>query len=280
MPIRFQVLKEMSTSRTKALVTLLLLCVAILPIIQLGVVSGARGGGGGGGGGGIGGGGGRPSPSPNPPSRPPVRPNPLATINVPSARPTISQPTARPTFSASFTRSIATSFSFASSMWTGISITRTYATSYTMSPTFTWMTTTNYGPNYPQYWYPGMGFFHYGSGYSATTGSFTLGQTLYDQNNNPCIYYDYFTFDAPAGLSITAQVWTTGPPINYLIIPVSVLSLYQSPSSCSALGNLGQVQSFGSTPYTISWTASQNDQYAIVFYSTTPYSGPVYFLPQ
>jgi hypothetical protein len=212
-------------------------------------------------------------------SKPSVRPNPPGTINLPTARPSIAQPTARPTFSVSFTRSLATSFSFASTAWTGISFTRTIQTSFTVIPTFTLTTT------YPQYWYPGMGFWHYGTGYSASTGAFTLGQTLYDQNNNPCLYYSYFEFNAPAGLSITAQVWTTGSPVHVIVLPMMVISQFESPSSCSELGQravnlLSQIQSFGSTPYTLTWTAPQDGQYAIVFFSKTPYGNTVYFLPQ
>jgi len=249
----------------------------VMPIIQLEVVSGNK----------INAPG-KPSnnlPRPSPPSspKPTIRPNPPATFNLPTARPTFAQPTARPTISVSFTRSLATSFSFATTAWTGISFTRTIQTSYTINPTFT--TTTNYGPTYPQYWYPGMGFWHYGTGYIPSTGSFTLGQTLYDQNNNPCLYYTYFQFDAPAGLSITAQVWTTGSPIHVIIIPMTVISQLESPSSCSSLGQnyvnlLSQIQTIGSTPYTLSWTAPQTGQYAIVFFSRTPYGNTVYFLPQ
>jgi hypothetical protein len=254
----------MTPSKSEVSVILLLLCVAVMPIIQLGLVNGAQ----------------FSSDARTNPPRP--RPNPPGTINLPTARPTFNQPTARPTFSVSYSRSIATSFTFARSSWTGISITRTVVTSYTISPTFTW-TTTNVAST--QYWYPGMGFYHYGTGYSASTGSFTLGQTLYDRDNNPCLYYSYFTFNALAGLSITAQVWTTGDPVHYVIIPMSVITSYESPSSCGALGQrnpqyLSQIQTFGSTPYTLSWTAPQDDQYAIIFFSTTPYGNTVYFLPQ
>jgi hypothetical protein len=278
----------LAMSITKASVILLLLCVLVIPIIQVGVVNGAKGGGGGG----ITGGGPRPpSPRPNPPRpNPPINVNPPPNVNLPTARPTMAQPTialptARPTVSVSFTRSLATSFTFTRSSWTGISFTRTFETSYTLSPTFTYMTTTSWGIPGPEYWYPGMGFWHYGTGYSASTGSFTLGQTLYDQNNNPCLYFTYFEFNAPAGQSISAQVWTTGSPVHFLIVPMAVISQYESPSSCSDLGQrnvnlLSQIQSFGSTPYTLNWTAPQNGQYAIIFFSTTPYSNTVYFVPQ
>jgi len=217
----------------------------IVPIAQVGVVIGSQGP--------TGGGNEifRPSQPPNPP-----RP----TINLPTIQPTIGLPTARPTISASFSRTIATSFS------------RTIQTSFTFSPTLTWTTTTNY-------WYSGMVFIHYGAGYSASTGSFTLGQALYDQNNSPCLYYDYFEFNAPGGLTIQARLWTTGTPIHYIVVPMAVVSLFQS-SGCNALGALTQANTIGSTSYLYSWTAPQNGQYAIIFYSTTPYTDPIYFLPQ
>jgi hypothetical protein len=256
---------RLTGSKTTAWVILLLVCGMVMPIIQVGLVAGARGGGNGG-------------DIPRPTS-PPQRPS----INQPTARPTIAQPTARPTFSASFTRTAATSFSFSRTIQTSVtsfSFTRTVQTSYTFSPTFTQTTTINYGSSYTNYWYPSMGFIHYGAGYSASTGSFTLGQTLYGPNNNPCLYYDYFQFNAPAGLTISARLWTTGPPINYVVVPMTAVSLLQSPSSCSAIGALNQANTIGSTPYVYSWTAPQNGQYAIIFYSTSPYTAPIYFLPQ
>ena len=297
-------------SKRQALVTLLLLCAAITPMIQVAVANGQdftatlienRGDGGGN----------RPSPPPRtggggPPGRGsgPPRPNPPA-ISLPTAPgPTISRPTAGPSFtgsrpsftasftpsfsrsftpsvSFSFTRSLFTSFSFDTSAWTGITFTRTYETSYTFNPTFTYTyaTTTNwYG--WGGYWYPGMGWYQQPVYYNPSTGSFTLDRTLYDQNQNPCLYYDYFVFDAPAGLSATAQVWTSGAQVSYMIVPSSVLSLLTSPNGCSTLGSLGQGQSFGSTPTLLSWTAPQSNQYAIIFYSTTLNGNTVYFIPQ
>jgi len=279
----------MPTSRTKTSVTLLLLFVLIIPIVQIGVVSGSRGS----------------SPGvgnqlPKPPSRPPssprpsippkpsqpiARPNPPPVINQPTARPPISAPTARPTFSlpsfsVSFTRSIGTSFSLGFSSWTGISFTRTYETSYTIAPTFTYVTSTTNWYGWGDYWHPGMGFYHYGYNYSPTTGSFTLGQTLYDQYGRACLYYDYFEFNAPTGLNVKAQVWTTGPSISYIIVPVSILSQFQNPASCSAIGYFGQAQTIGSTSTIINWTSPQDGQYAIIFFSTTPYGNTLYFVPQ
>jgi hypothetical protein len=246
-----------------------------------------------------GGGGNLPSPpsrggggnGSSPPSKPSKPSNP--SVNQPTARQTFSQPSARPTYTGSFSRSIATSFSFSRTIQTSYSyapsITRTFTaqTSYTFSPTFTF-TTTNYGPTYtnyypgyyPGYWYPGMTFPYYPPGYSTSTGSFTLGQTLYGPNNTPCLYYGYFEFNVLAGMTIQARLWTTGPPINYIVVPMSVVSLLQGGNGCNAVGYLAQTNTIGSTPYLYSWTAPQTGQYAVIFYSTSPYTAPVYFLPQ
>jgi len=280
----------LTTPGTKAVAILLLLCGMVIPIIQVQVAIGRPNGGGGDGGGGNGGGGGRGGNLPSPPSNP-QRP----TVNQPTARPTFAQsptvalPTARPTFTSSPTRSVATSFSFSRTIQTSFtysgatsfSFTRTVITqtSYTFNPTFTM--TTNYGTTYTNnYWYPGMPFIHYGYGYSSSTGSFTLGQTLYNQNNSPCLYYDYFEFNAAAGMTVQARLWTTGPSIDYIVVPMPVVSLFQS-SGCSAIAALyTQTNTITTTPILYSWTAPQNGQYAVIFYSTTPYTAPIYFLPQ
>jgi hypothetical protein len=128
-----------------------------------------------------------------------------------------------------------------------------------------------------------MPFIHYGYGYSASTGSFTLGQTLYGPNNTPCLYYDYFQFNALAGMTIQARLWTTGPPIHYIVVPMSVVSLLQSNGNgngCGAIGYLPQTNTISSTPYLYSWTAPQPGQYAVIFWSTSPYTAPIYLLPQ
>ena len=275
--------ERVATAKTKASIILFLLCGIMLPMLQAGVVVG---GGRSGGGGTIGGGrptlpsrtgGGSGPPRPNPPAITGSRPS-FTPSFTRSFTPSVTR-SFTPSVSLSFTRSLFTSFSFDTQSWTGITFTRTYETSYTFSPTFTYATTTNwYG--WGGYWYPGMGWYQQPVYYNPSTGSFTLGQTLYDQNGNACLYYDYFEFDAPAGLSVTAQVWTSGAPVSYVIVPSSVLSLLTSSNGCSTLGSLGQGKSFGSTPTLLSWTAPQNNQYAIIFYSTTINGNTVYFIPQ
>ncbi len=262
-----------------------------LTLYQVSTVSGGRGGGGAGGGGGgggggrggggvpgggggIGGGGGVP-----PPNMPTARPNlNQPTINQPTARPTFSQPPAMT--SIAFTRSIATSFSFASSVWTGISITRTVVTSYTFNPTFTMGTTTAYYPTYGgggAYW---GGFVYYPPNYNYNVGSFTLDQTLTGQNDMPCAYYTYFEFNAYAGQQFQARLWTSGASINYIIVPQSLVpTLQQMGCGYGSSSQRSQVQSFGSSQVTLNWNAPQTGQYAIIFYSLSPYGGPVYFLP-
>jgi len=218
---------------------------------------GGGNGGQGGGGGGIrtGGGGG---------SRP--------TVNMPTSRPTFNQPTARPTFS--FTQPPAfSSISFSRTVpsFTG-SFTRTVvtATSYTFNPTFTIATSTAYYPPYG-----GWGFIQYPPNYNPSVGSFTLTQTLAGQNGVPCLYYSAFQFDASAGQQFQARIWTTGQSISYVIVPASLLTALQQANTCGY--GLGQSQAF-SSQISLNWTAPQTGQYAIIFYSATPYSGPVYFV--
>jgi len=253
-------------------------------------------GGFGGGGGVIGGGGGSPRPSQpiyNPPngggnvigpgggfpgngpgiSLPTAGPGGGPTIALPTAGGPIVSFTRPPSFS--YTRSIATSFSFSRSVWTGISITRTYLTSYTFNPTFTYTTPGSYPPGY--YGWDYWGFVQYPPNYNTNVGSFTLDQTLNNQNDIPCVYYTYFAFNANAGQQFQARIWTNGQPIDYVILPTSVLTSLQQ-AGCGYSSSSGMGQAF-SSQITLNWTAAQSGQYAVVFYSKTPYSGPVYFMP-
>lgn len=270
-----------------------------LTVFQMSTVSGRDNGGGGGGGGrggggvpgggggiggggglppGVGGGGGLPGAGGGSGPRPTMN---LPTANLPTARPTFSQPINQPTFSMSFTRSIATSFTFNPTMtsWTGISFTRTVVTSYTFNPTFTFATTTAY----PTYgggggYYGGWTFIQYPPNYNSNVGSFTLDQTLTGQNDAPCAYYTYFGFNANAGQQFQARLWTQGATINYVIVPQSVFNYLQQMGCGYGSAERSQVQSFNSQ-ITLNWTAPQTGQYVVVFYSLTPYGGPVYFLP-
>ena len=201
-------------------------------------------------------------------------------------RPPISQPTVALPI-ATFTRPGVPSVSFSRSIWTGISFTRTIATSYTFAPTFTYMTTSYYPPyiggcyngyagGYYGNCYGGYyGFIQYPPSYDDTAGSFTLDQTLNNQNGVPCLYYTYFTFDAYAGQQLQAKIWTNGSPISYVVVPSSLIPSLQQ-AGCSV--SYSQSQSFSSQT-TMNWTAAQNGEYAVVFYSTVPYNGPVYFQP-
>jgi len=262
-------------SKSKFSFILLLLCVSVMPltIYQVGAFSGPNGD--------------------------------LSNLTPPSARPSINQPTARPTInrpivsftrppaltsisltrsivtsftppaftSISFTRSIVTSFSFSTSQWTGISFTRTIVTSSTFNPTFTWTTTTSYPT------YGGFVFVQYPPNYNYNVGSFTLHQILIGQNGVPCTYYTYFEFNANAGQQLQARVWTPGAAIEYIIIPQSLVPiLKQMGCGYAQSGTRSQAHSFNSQ-ITLNWTAPETGQYVIIFYSLTPYSGPVYFVP-
>jgi len=193
------------------------------------------------------------------------------TVNEPTDRPTANVPTERPTesFSRSFdTGSITRSFasSFDTSRWTSFS--RTIVT--TTNPTFSWTITLNY--NWPTW--GSFIFNQYPPDYNPTAGSFTLNQVLKNQNGAPCLYYASFTFNANAGQQLQAQVWTQGAPISYVIVPSGMLNALQQ-SGCN-YGNFGQAQTF-SSQVSVNWTAPQNGEVAIIFYSTTTYTGPVYF---
>ena len=249
--------RDLFMSKSKISITLLLLCVSFTSLTgyQVATVSGR---------------------------------NDLPTINFPTVRPTIYQPTARPTASftrpaltsisftrSSLTRSLATSFTFSTSQWTSISFTRTTITSLTINPTFTLTTTTGY--NYPTY--GGFVFVQTPPNYNYNVGSFTIDQTLIGQNGVPCTYYTYFEFNANAGQQLQARVWTPGATISYIIIPQNLLATLQKMGCGYAQSNPhSQAHSFNSQ-ITLNWTAPQTTQYVIIFYSMTPYSGPIYFIP-
>jgi len=273
-------------SKSKLSLILLMLCVFIMPltVYQVGIVSGR-----------------------NPGAD-------LPTISPPTARPSISQPTAGftrppaltsitpsivtsytppPLSSLSFTRSIVTSFTqpaltsvsipqsiwtsftFSNTQWTGISFTRTVVTSSTFNPTFTWTTTT--ANSYPTY--GGFTFIQSPPNYNNNAGSFTLDRTLIGPNGVPCTYYTYFEFNAYAGQQLQARLWTPGETISYIVIPQNLVPILQQMGCGYAQsGPQSQAHSFNSQ-VTLNWTVPQTGQYVIIFYSLTPYSGPVYFIP-
>jgi len=234
----------------------------------------------------------------------------LPTISPPTARPTISLATAgftrppvltsitrsmvsftAPPLSVSFTRSIATSFtqpvftgasitqsiltSFSNTQWTGISFTRTGVTSSTFNPTYAWTTTTV--NSYPTY--GGFTFIQYPASYNYNAGSFTLDQTLIGPNGVPCTYFTYFEFNAYAGQQLQARLWTAGEIISYMIVPQNLVPILQQMGCGYAQsGPHSQAHTFNSQ-VSLNWTAPQTGQYVIIFYSLTPYSGPIYFIP-
>jgi len=123
------------------------------------------------------------------------------------------------------------------------------------------------------------------SGYDNRTGSFNLGSQLTNDglagnpNGRPCITFDYFIFNAQAGQLLQGQVEpgsTGSKPVYYVIVNSPIqLNIFQN-SNCG-MGNW-QFQQFTS-PSTISWTAPEAGQYALIFVVSGFYSGVVYFLP-
>jgi len=258
--------------KSKISFILLLLCVSIMPltVYQVGIVSGRN-------------------------HIVPPETTVRSTFSQPTSGFTFSQPPALT--SISITRSVATSFtpappsstsstsivtSFTQPAVTSISFIHTTITSFTrivvtstFSPTFS--STTTAVNNY--YTYDGFTFVQYPPDYNYNVGSFTLDQTLFGQNGVPCTYYAYFEFNAYAGQQLLARVWTPGATISYIIVPQSLVpTLQHMGCGYARLGPRSQAHSFNSQ-VTLNWTAPKTTQYVIIFYSLTPYSGPVYFLP-
>ena len=122
-------------------------------------------------------------------------------------------------------------------------------------------------------------FSHTPSGYNNQTGAFTMGSQLTDDagNGGVCVMYDYFIFNAQAGLTLQGQVQagSTGRMIYYLILN-SPYELYSFQNSNCGFGNWEPVQGFSSAT-TINWVPTKDGQYTLVFLVNGFYSGPVYF---
>jgi len=117
-------------------------------------------------------------------------------------------------------------------------------------------------------------------GLGIPTGSFKLNRGLKGQDGFTCAYYNNFLLEATAAQQFKARLWTSGATINYTIITQSEFtSLLQN--GCSNLSQLSnQIQSFGSAQITLNWAAPQTGWYMLLFYSVTPYSGPIYCIPE
>ena len=127
-------------------------------------------------------------------------------------------------------------------------------------------------------------------GYNVQTGAFQLaGQITDDAGNGAvCAMYDYFIFNAQTGQVLQAGVQTsvTGITVYSLILnsPGQLYSFMNSncgvrtpywPNIAPSIGSWRQDM----TASSISWTAPNDGQYALVFMVNGFYSGVVYFLP-
>ena len=220
-------------------------------------------------------------------------------INIPTVRPTINWPTAvitrsvltsfsltssilsttiatsytQPLTSVSPSLSVTTSLSYNTAPSTTSSLTRTTITAITRSPTFTLTSSTGHPT------FGGFVLVQYPANYNYNVGSFTLDQTLTDKNGLPCTYYTYFEFNAYAGQQLQAQVWTPGTTVSYIIVPQNLLAvLKQMGCGYGQSGPQSQAHSFNSQ-IKLNWIAPQTSQYLVIFFSMTPYSGPIYFVP-
>ena len=117
-------------------------------------------------------------------------------------------------------------------------------------------------------------------GLGIPTGSFKLNRGLSGQSGVTCAYYNNFLLDASSGQQFKARLWTSGATINYTIISQSEFTSLQQ-NGCSYLSQLSsQIQPFSSEQITLNWSAPQTGWYVLFFYSVTPYSGPIYCIPE
>jgi hypothetical protein len=117
------------------------------------------------------------------------------------------------------------------------------------------------------------------TGYNPQTGAFTLGEQAYMGGNmgRLCIAYDYFQFNVTSGQVVHGQLNSPGQNIYYAILTSSQYRTFDSNAqNCIMMLGSAQAQVFNSQT-TLNWTAPEAGQYALVFFTQTYYTGPVYF---
>jgi len=116
------------------------------------------------------------------------------------------------------------------------------------------------------------------SSYNPETGSFTLDQTVYMGGNvgGLCLRYESFHFNATAGLALHGLLESPGQNIYYIFLNSSQFRVFEDYAENCYLVGSGQMGVFNSQS-TLDWVAPVDGQYAIVFFTRTNYSGPVYF---
>jgi len=121
--------------------------------------------------------------------------------------------------------------------------------------------------------------------YNYTTGSFSLNQmdtvpvqTSFEWQDYPCLYYDYFTFNATAGHEIRGHfsLSENGVGIQFFILNQGQLRNF---------GNCGngkwnwELHAFASS-YNFDWFVPETDVYAFMFFSRGFYGGSILITAQ
>jgi hypothetical protein len=105
-----------------------------------------------------------------------------------------------------------------------------------------------------------------------------LGPTGGEWEDVPCLYYDYFVFNATAGQEVKGQFTTEQErPVGFYVFNSAQFRF--SDSGC-AIGSWGwDVYAFGPT-YDFNWTVPESGLYVFLFLSRPFYGGHIHFTAQ
>ena len=112
--------------------------------------------------------------------------------------------------------------------------------------------------------------------YNPQTGAFTLGEQAYLLSYGKlCLAYDFFVFNGKGGQAIHWALNSPGQVIYYLIIDARTYGFLDADAQNCFLNISAPLQYFNGQT-TLTWTPPQNGQYALVFFTTVYYTGPIY----
>ena len=112
--------------------------------------------------------------------------------------------------------------------------------------------------------------------YNSQTGAFTLGEQAYSPlYGKLCLAYDFFVFNGVGGQAVHWQLNSPGQVIYYVFVDASAIRLLDADAQNCYLNIPTPLQYFNGQT-TLTWTPRQNGQYALVFFTRTYYSGPIY----
>jgi len=116
------------------------------------------------------------------------------------------------------------------------------------------------------------------TGYNFETGAFTLGEQAYGGiYGNLCLAYDYFEFNVTSGQVVNGQLNSPGQNIYYVILTSNEFKVFNNNAqNCYTTLGSAKVEVFNAQS-TLTWIAPEAGQYALVFFTRTYYTGPVYF---